>query len=395
MSNFINNKLLAPKVQDFINVNLKTDLQKLILKGSPFEGITIQEIATQIAGKNKSEKKLPKWFKTEGILFPPQLNLEQSSSEITAQYKKSLLQKGTLVDLTGGFGVDVMAFAEDLEQVYHCEINESLSAIVAHNAKVFQKNNIQFIIGESQEFLKKSKKFTHIFIDPSRRVNSSKVFLLKDCEPNILDNLDLYLSKCERLIIKAAPMLDISSAIADLKKVTEVHIISLNNECKELLFVIENKVIKEPKVFCALLQKDKKEVHQFSYQTEKELEITAKPILNFLYEPDAAILKAGFFKSLVPDFEVEKIHQHSHLYTSTTLLNSFPGKRFQIINTILFSNFAKHNKVKKANIITRNFDLKPEEIKKKFKINDGGETYLFFTTNYKNEKVVIEAARIK
>ena len=141
-------------------------------------------------GRIKSEKKLPTWFKTKGILFPPQLNLEQSSSEITAQYKKSLLKKGTLIDLTGGFGVDVMAFAEDLEQVYHCEINESLSAMVAHNAQIFLKNNIQFIIGESQKYLEKSKKFTHIFIDPSRRINSSKVFLLKDCEPNILDNLE-------------------------------------------------------------------------------------------------------------------------------------------------------------------------------------------------------------
>ena len=394
MNNFINPKILEPKVQDFIHTNLKTDLQKLILKGSPFEGVTIQEIATQIMGRIKSEKKLPSWFKTKGILFPPQLNLEQSSSEITAQYKKSLLKKGTLIDLTGGFGVDVMAFAEDLEQVYHCEINESLSTMVAHNAQIFLKNNIQFIIGDSQKYLEKSKKFTHIFIDPSRRINSSKVFLLKDCEPNILDNLELYLSKCDRLIIKAAPMLDISSALADLKKVTEVHIISLNNECKELLFVIENKVIKEPKVFCALLQKDKKEIHQFSYQTEKDLEITAKAILNYLYEPDAAILKAGFFKSLAPQFKVDKIHQHSHLYTSNILVNNFPGKKFQISKILSFNHFLKENKTKKANVVTRNFDLKPEEIKKKFKIKDGGEIFLFFSTNYKNEKVVIEATRI-
>lgn len=394
MSNFINPKILDPKVQAFISQNLKSDLQKLILKGSPFEGVTVQEIATQITGKNKSVKKLPTWFKTEGIIFPPQLNLEQSSSEITAYYKKSLLKKGDLIDLTGGFGVDVMAFAEDLEQVYHCEINESLSAIVAHNAKVFQKNNIQFIIGESQKYLEKSKKFTHIFIDPSRRVNTSKVFLLKDCEPNILDNLALYLNKCDRLIIKAAPILDISSAIADLKKVTEVHIISVNNECKELLFVVENKPVTEPKFFCALLSKEHQQVYPFSYQTEKALDIKAKPILNYLYEPDVAILKAGFFKSLVPEFKVNKIHQHSHLYTSIELVSSFPGKSFHIVNTILFNNFVKQNKVKKANVVTRNFDLKPDEIKKKFKIKDGGETYLFFTTDYKNQKIVIEANRI-
>jgi precorrin-6B methylase 2 len=394
MSNFINPKILAPEVQDFITKNLKTDLQKLILKGLPFDGITIQEIAIQIVGKNKSEKKLPNWFKTEGILFPPQLNLEQSSSEITAQYKRSLLKKGTLIDLTGGFGVDVIAFAEDLEKVYHCEINESLSAVVAHNAQIFNKKNIQFIIGESKKFLVKSKKVNHIFIDPSRRVNASKVFLLKDCEPNILENLDLYLQKCDRLIIKAAPMLDISSALADLKKVIEVHIISVNNECKELLFVLENTVVKEPQIFCALIKKDSKEVHQFSYQTEKDLEITAKPIQNYLYEPDAAILKAGFFKSLVPDFKVEKIHQHSHLYTSKKPANNFPGKIFQIIKSIPFNNFAKENKIKKANVVTRNFDLKPEELKKKFKIKDGGETYLFFTTNYQNEKIVLEVTRI-
>ena len=378
----------------FIQKNLPRDPVAIALEAAKYPNLDVSRLVGQIKARQKLKDKMPHWVANEKVFFPPALALEQSSSEITAQYKKSLLKKGTLIDLTGGFGVDVMAFAENLEQVYHCEINESLSAMVAHNAQIFLKNNIQFIIGDSQKYLEKSKKFTHIFIDPSRRINSSKVFLLKDCEPNILDNLELYLSKCDRLIIKAAPMLDISSALADLKKVTEVHIISLNNECKELLFVIENKVIKEPKVFCALLQKDKKEIHQFSYQTEKDLEITAKAILNYLYEPDAAILKAGFFKSLAPQFKVDKIHQHSHLYTSNILVNNFPGKKFQISKILSFNHFLKENKTKKANVVTRNFDLKPEEIKKKFKIKDGGEIFLFFSTNYKNEKVVIEATRI-
>jgi hypothetical protein len=202
MSDF-NPELLKPKVQDFIKKNLKTDLTKLILKGSPLPNISIQEIAIQIDGKNRIEKKLPTWFKTEGVLFPPKINLEQSSSEITANYKAQIINKGDLIDLTGGFGVDDMAFSDKAKTVFHCELDSNLSAIVAQNAKVLGKSNVKFILGDSQKFIEKTHKIANIYVDPSRRQNSQRVFMLKDCEPNVIENQTLYLKKADKVIIKS------------------------------------------------------------------------------------------------------------------------------------------------------------------------------------------------
>nr|MBC7613651.1 hypothetical protein [Pseudopedobacter sp.] len=390
----MNPELLKPEVQDFIQEHLKTDLQKLILKGSPFPTITIQELAIQIEGKNKSEKKLPTWFKSKGILFPPKLNIEQASSELTAKYKASLINKGQLIDLTGGFGIDGFAFADRAEKVFHCEINESLSAIVANNAKVLKKGNIEFIIGDSQKFLAKTQKVATIYVDPSRRANNGRVFLLEDCEPEVLKHQDLYLQKAETVIIKAAPMLDISAAVKSLKNVREVHVISVNNECKELLFILKKNPANSIKYRCTLLKGEETKVYEFDEKQEKELEIQPQKLQNYLYEPDAAILKAGFFKSLCPKFGVDKIHQHSHLYTSTELKADFPGKIFKVMDAVDFNQFTKSKALAKANVVTRNFNLKPEEIKKQFKIKDGGEDFLFFTTNSKNNPIVVHAKKV-
>lgn len=387
-------EILKPEVQDFIHKNLKTDLQKLILKGSPFPEISIQELATQIEGKNRAEKKLPTWFNTNEIIFPAKINLEQASSEIAAKYKSTLIGKGDLVDLTGGFGVDDYYFASIAKQIYHCEINVQLSNLVKHNNKVLGINNINCISGDSKNFLLKQENIETIYIDPSRRTQSSRVFLFKDCEPNVNENLTVYLKKAKKIIIKAAPMLDITAGINELKSVSEVHIVSINNECKELLFVLENTDYKEPKVFCALLQQNAVKVYPFSSATEKALANTSSKLKNYLYEPDAAILKAGFFKSVGQQFNVNKIHPNTHLYTSEAPLLDFPGKVFKIIKNISFNDFTTSKTLKKANVVTRNFHLKPEEIKKKFKITDGGSDYLFFITNNKDQKIVLQAERI-
>ena len=394
MNNLINKNILKSEVQDFIQKNLKTDLQKLILKGSPFLDVSIQELAIQIDGKNKAEKKLPTWFNTKNIIFPPKLNLEQASSEITAKYKVSFIGTGNLIDLTGGYGVDDYYFAKKANTVYHCEMNEQLSAIVKHNAKALGINNIQCVLGDSKDFLTKQEKVDTLYIDPSRRAESSRVFLFKDCEPNVIESLSLYLKKAKKVLIKAAPMLDISAGINELKNVAEVHIISVNNECKELIFILTPAQVAEPKIYCALLNQKQERVYPFSYAEEKAIEIKAKPLKTYLYEPDAAILKAGFFKSVTQKFEVDKIHQHTHLYTSETKVENFAGKTFEVIKTTLFQNFRASKLLPKANVVTRNFHLKPDEIKKTFKIKDGGDIYLFFCTDYKEQKVVIEAKRI-
>jgi len=386
-------KLSSKAVQDFINKNLKTDVSKLILKGSPFPDLSVKIIATQVESKNRSEKKLPTWFKTNGIIYPAKLNLEQSSSEITAKYKASLVNNGSLIDLTGGFGVDDYYFAQKATSIIYCEINEELSAIVKHNFDILGIKNVTASAGDSHQLLKKSQGFDVIYIDPSRRANSGRVFLLKDCEPDVLENRITYLHKAKRVIIKAAPMLDIQSAIKDLKQVAEVHVVSVKNECKELLFILEQKAVAEPMIHCAVLNGTETKVISFSYSEEKNTKSNAGKVLNYLYEPDASLLKAGMFKLLTEKYPVSKVHQHSHLYTSNELID-FPGKRFKIVKTILFNDFTKAQVPKQINVVCRNFDLKPDELKKRLKLNDGGSDFLFFTTNYKEQKIVIHAQKV-
>ena len=236
----MNLNILNTEVQEFINSNLKTDLTKLILKGSPFEDVTIQEIAEQIVAKSKCENKLPSWFSTKNIYYPNKLNIEQTSSEITAKYKANLLNGNSLIDVSGGFGVDSYYFAQNIKQVTHCEINRELSEIVTHNFKQLQVKNIKNYIGDGLLFLKETtQNFDWIYVDPSRRNNSKgKVFLLEDCTPNLPENLDLFFKKTTNILIKVSPILDLTSVVNELKFVKEIHIIAVDNDVKELLLVL-------------------------------------------------------------------------------------------------------------------------------------------------------------
>ncbi|MBT4869496.1 MAG: class I SAM-dependent methyltransferase, partial [Polaribacter sp.] len=237
----MNKAILHPKVQQFIAEHLKSDITKLILTGSPFEEVSVQELANQIISKLKSEYKIPSWFTNKDIYYPPKINIEQTSSEITANYKSKLIEGGTIIDLTGGFGVDCFYFSKQFKKVIHCEINEVLSTLVKHNYEQLKIKNIQTFSGDGIEYLKKSKeKFDAIYIDPSRRNETKgKVFLLQDCIPNVPKNMDFLFTKTSQILIKNSPILDITSAINELKFVKEIHVVATNNEVKELLFLLE------------------------------------------------------------------------------------------------------------------------------------------------------------
>ncbi len=389
----MNKALLDKEVQDYIRLNADVDVNKIILKGSPFKGIDVKEIANQIQGKKATAKKLPLWANTDGIIYPPKLNLEQSSSEITALYKSKLVKNAKLVDLTGGFGVDDFYFAKEAKEVVHCELNTQLSALAQHNNQLLGAQNITFHTGDSHEYLQKIQQTDIIYTDPSRRVENSKVFLLQDCEPNIIQHLDFYLSKASKIILKAAPILDIYAAVKALKYVSEIHVVSVNNECKELLFIIE-KQASATKIICALLSVDHQNILEFPYLEEENIiSPSYKNPETYLYEPDAAILKAGLFKSIAQKFDLYKLHQHSHVYTSTVLKQDFPGRVLKIKAYYDLKQFSRQQ-IEQANVICRNFPLKPEEVKKKFKIKDGGDTYLYCTTISNGLKIMIIAERI-
>lgn len=388
----INEKILSVEVQKFINDNQNSDITKIILKKSPFQGITSSELASQIEGKYKSKSKLPTWYATENILFPSKLSLEQASSEQTAKYKSSLVE-GNLLDATGGFGVDDFYFANTCKSVIHCELQEELSEIVAHNSEVFKKANIFCINQNSFEYLKNNNSFFDvIYIDPARRNNNKdKVFLLKDCEPDVPSSLDFLWNYTRTILLKVSPMLDISTAIRELSFVKEIHIVAINNEVKELLFLLKKNDIIED-VFIKNINIRKEKVDVFSYYlSENEKKIESYGLLfPYLYEPNASIMKSGAFSILSNKYNIVKLAKNSHLFSGSEFISDFQGRVFTIQKVVPFNKiFQKEIKNSKANITTRNFPISVEKLRNQLKINDGGDLYLFFTTNKENEKIVI------
>lgn len=387
----MNKDILNIEIQEFIDLNLKTDLSKLLLKGMPFPSIEPHRIIEQIESKKRSEKKLPTWFNTPNIYYPNKLNIEQTSSEITAKYKANLVSGESLIDLTGGFGVDAYFFSKHIKEVRHCEINTELYELVKHNYKTLYTSNIESINGDGIHALKRlDQPFDWIYIDPSRRDESQeKVFLLSDCTPKIKTFQNLFLKYAQRVMIKTSPLLDISATHSDLNNVKEVHVVAVNNEVKELLWILERNY--NGKVSIKTVNLIKEKVQHFSFYFEDEALATAEysEPLTYLYEPNAAILKSGAFNSVCQLLQVQKLHKHSHLYTSKKIV-AFPGRRFEIKKVLAFNKkrFAKVG-IKKANVTTRNFPLSVHDIRKKLNIKDGGEMYLFFTTNDKEEKIII------
>ena len=386
----MNKNLLHKEVQDFIDKNITSDISKLLFKGSPFEGITIQELVEQIEAKQRSQHKLPTWYATKNIYYPNKLNIEQTSSEITATYKASLVSGNTIIDLTGGFGVDSYAFTNNFKHVTHCEIDTKLSHIAKYNFKVLKKDAIRCVTDNGMVFLPKdNQKKDCIYIDPSRRNDvKGKVFLLKDCLPNVPENLDLLFSFTDRILVKASPMLDISSAISELKYVTEVHVIAVQNDVKELLFLVK-KTVEKP-ILIKTINYTKKTVQTFEAVYKSECHARFSLPKKYLYEPNAAILKAGLFNEVSHQLKIDKLHVNSHLYTSDHLI-SFTGRRFKIQEVLPYigKQLKKKLAVSKANITVRNFPETVAQIRKKTKLNEGGDMYLFFTTNLEGGKIVI------
>ena len=385
----MNPAILHPNVQQFISDHLNTDISKLIFKGSPFDNVSIQELATQIVSKKKSEKKLPTWFQTENIYYPPKVNIEQTSSEVTAKYKSSIISGDSLIDITGGYGIDAYFFAQKCKEVTHCELNTKLSTIVNSNYQQLKISNIQMFSGNGIDFLKETPKiFDWIYIDPSRRNDvNNKVFLLKDCLPNIPENLDFLFSKSDNVLIKNSPILDISKTIEELNFVKEIHIIAINNEVKELLFILEKNYENEIIIKTINYQKNNIQLFDFQYNTKKNS--TFSEPKKYIYEPNSAILKAGAFHEISNQLNIEKLHQHSHLYTSENLIE-FPGRTFLVENICSYNKkeIRKYLPENKANITTRNFPETVAQIRKKTKIKDGGSQYLFFTT-LKNDNLKV------
>ncbi|MCL8006042.1 class I SAM-dependent methyltransferase [Gelidibacter japonicus] len=393
----MNPAILQPEVQDYINQNLKTDPTTLILKGVPFHKVRATEVVEQIEAKGRCKKKLPTWFQQSNIYYPNKLNIEQTSSELTAEYKSRLISGKTLIDLTGGFGVDAYYFAKLFQQVTHCELDVDLSGIVKHNFETLKANNINMIAEDGLSYLKSSSKdYDWIYVDPSRRHDSKgKVFFLKDCLPNIPEHLELLWSHSKNVLIKTSPLLDITIGLNELEYVKTIHIVAVNNEVKELLWILEHGFSGKVKIKTINLKNSGNEHFDFFMEDETQVETVYSEPLSYLYETNSAIMKSGGFNSVTEAFRVKKLHKHSHLYTSDTLIE-FPGRAFKILKSVLYNKKQiKKLSIEKANITTRNFPDTVQNIRKSFKIKDGGNDYLFFTTDVRNEKIVLVCAKVE
>jgi hypothetical protein len=388
-------ELLQPKIQDFITENLGTDSVKLALKRNPFPEVSYAEIINQIISKKKAKEKLTTWFSKTNIIYPEKISIEQTSSESTANYKSSLVSGEKLIDCTGGFGIDDYYFSKQFKTVIHCELYADLSQIVKHNYEVLKVTNIECYQGDSTEILKQlNQKFDCIYIDPSRRNDAKgKVFMLADCLPNVVNLQDFYFQFTNTILIKTAPILDLQAGLLELKNVAQIHIVAVDNEVKELLWKIEKNHNHSPEIIAVNIEKSTPSITKI--ESSKLYSARYSLPKKYLYEPNAALMKSGGFEAVSELFNVNKLHQHSHLYT-TEEITAFPGRKFQIDAMIPFQKkeIAHYIQSQKMNVSTRNFPIKPEEIKKKYKIKDGGTIFAFFTTNLNNEKIILLCTKL-
>ena len=389
--------ILYPKVQEFIQDQLGVSIAKLALQKNPFPEIDWLTILNQIEAKTKSREKLPTWFSTKAIIYPSKLSIEQTSSERTAEYKSSLIAGNSLIDLTGGFGVDDYYFAKKINKITHCEINTDLSEIVGHNFKQLGVTNIECIAGDSLTTLQSTtEKWDWMYIDPSRRNDTKgKVFMLKDCLPNVPENLDFYFEKSDAILIKTAPLLDIAAGLSELQNVKTIHIVAIENEVKELLWELHKNYLGAIGIKTVNLTKDATNSFDFILNQESTEANYSLP-KRYLFEPNSAIMKSGGFNAISVQYRLDKLHKHSHLYTSNELID-FPGRVFEIQHAIPYSKkeIKIHLENSKQNITTRNFPETVELIRKKWKIKDGGNSYCFFTTDMNNDKIVLICTKIK
>ena len=401
------------KTRDFIERNLDADVRHLALKGCRDKEVDFDIALRQIAGQQTARRKLPSWATLKGILYPPHLNIEQCSSEQTARYKADIcqhliselnLKSSSLIDLTGGFGVDFVFMSEVFNEAIYVERDSGLFAISLENLRILAPK-AKCLNRDGVEILHTLEHVSMIFMDPARRDDhGARTYGISDCTPDVLEIKDELLRKADIVMFKLSPMLDWSKAINDLGKqnIKEVHIVSVQNECKELLVVLSVKCEKcKIRVVCTNFLSDSNyELFEFSPSIHHSALHSQHFTLNthhFLYEPNASIMKAGCYSEIEEAFHVSQLAPNSHLFTSDTMIDNFPGRKFRIKAISSMNKQELRNALKdihQANITVRNFPLPVAELRKKLKCSDGGETYIFATTLMDKQRILIICDRL-
>ncbi len=382
--------LNTPEAQAFLKQHANADVRQLALKA---QGTAhLPELLNQIKCRQKAKSKLPTWFANEKVIYPAELSLQQCSSEEAAKFKASLVEGEVLIDLTGGFGVDDYFFAQHFKTVHHIEMQEDLSARAKNNFSVLGAKNIQCHATTAEAFLQDFQgKADCIYIDPHRRDEAGrKVFRWEDCLPDVTVLMDRLFEISSKVLIKASPMIDIKQGARALRYLSEVIVLGVDNECKEVLYLLDAKKEGAGLNYRTVnLSKGHAENFSFSERGEETTEIPLSRPEQFIYEPNVAILKAGGYRSLA-SFGVKKLGRNTHLYTSETLVENFPGRKFRLLKVCKYAKkeVVKAVGVKQANITVRNFPNSVAEIRKKLGLKDGGDKYLFAISD-KDDKLVV------
>ena len=379
------------EVVDFIFENRAVEVTQLILNPPKKYKERIKLITDQIQARQKGKEKLRSWVQNKELIFPPPLSIEQASSEATSQYKTGLMNGPLLVDLTGGAGVDCLALSHFFKHTIYVEQNPWLCQTFAHNSALLGQA-IQVKNQNAEDFIQNIPNDSSLFIDPARRDDArSRVFKLEDCSPNVLDLLPRVIDKATHVLVKLSPLLDVSHTLNLLSNVKEVHVVSVKNECKELLFLMERGFAGVPTIHAVNLQSSQAPF-VFKVADEDQTIAAYHDHSRFLYEPNASILKSGAFKLIGSKYQLNKLAANTHLYSSEKLEQEFPGKAFEIMVTNAKSHLEKYQG--KINVLTRNYPLNAVELKKKFKLKDGGDDYLIGFRNHMNEAKLVIAKRL-
>ena len=387
----------------FIEENARADVRSLALQAKKYPKVDMAMAVVQIAGRQIAEAKVPTWYRTEGLLYPKHLSMEQCSSEATAIYKASLVEGETFADLTGGFGIDCSFLSRKFKKADYVERQAELCELAKHNFPLLGLN-IDVHNEDGVEYLKRMQPVDCLFLDPARRDgHGGKTVAISDCEPNVSALEELLVEKARKVMVKLSPMLDLSLALKDLKHVCEVHIVSTDNECKELLLILQKETAStEVSIHCinSLGALNGYRIYQEYAFTQEQERTSDCPLTHeveaYLYEPNASIMKAGAYRSLTQAYPVKKLHPSSHLYVSPHFIEDFPGRKFQVEAV---SGFGKKELktflqgMEKANLTIRNFPSSVAELRKRLKLKEGGDDYLFATTLADESKVIIKCKK--
>jgi len=386
-------------IKSFIKGHLHDDPFSLSLRYAGKQEESLELAIKQIRSRQKSKQKLPGWYDNLDLIFPEPVSVEQASSEMTAIFKSKMFSGHRMADLTGGMGVDTYYFAKQFRHIVYVDANKELCTIARHNFKVLATNNVKVVHSDARAFLENTnEKFDLIYLDPSRRSPDGKrVNKLVDGDPNVSDMLELLTIRSKKVLVKVSPWMDIMAIRQSIQYAARIFVISWRNECKEILVLVDPEHKSEVMIEAADLGGKTKSIN-FTMEEERNAKALCGPPGQYIYEPNAAILKSGAFKTICHRYDVLKLHPNTHLYTSDVLIDEFPGKKFQLEGVLSPQRkkvVGELHENRQANVVVRNYPESADQIKSGWRIKDGGFTFLFFTTLHDAQKVVLLCQKLK